>query len=148
MTPFLRDIRRVLGRPFLAVHHTFAAVGILLPTLHPVAVAIATADPAVFIPVFSPWTTFWTFAGRPALYILYIALAGVLLRTYIREYWRWVHGLMYVVLVLAIVHGNLIGTDFQNPILRGVFDALFALAIATFIIKRWQMLARAKKRTS
>ncbi|RXE55261.1 hypothetical protein ABH15_10785 [Methanoculleus taiwanensis] len=146
LTPFLRDIRRVFGRPFLAVHHTFAAVGILLPTLHPVAAAINAADLAVFIPVFSPWTTFWVLAGRPALYILYIALAGVLLRTYIREYWRWVHGLMYVALVLAVVHGNLIGTDFQSPIVRWTINTLFVLTIATFVIRRWQMMTRAKKR--
>ncbi|KUL00142.1 MAG: Uncharacterized protein XE10_1539 [Methanoculleus marisnigri] len=33
LTPLLREIMMVFGRPFLAVHHTFAAIGLLLPTL-------------------------------------------------------------------------------------------------------------------
>ncbi len=149
LTAFLRDIRRVFGRPFLAVHHTFAAFGILFPTLHPVAFALLTADPAVFIPVFDSWTAFWALAGRPALYILYIALAGVLFRQTIRQYWRWVHGLMYVVLFLAVVHGNLIGTDFQNPVIFIIFNGLFAVVIAVFIVRRLQrMRAEQRRKTS
>jgi DMSO/TMAO reductase YedYZ heme-binding membrane subunit len=146
LTPFLRDIRRVFGRPFLAVHHTFAAFGILLPTLHPVAFALLAASPAVFIPVFDSWTAFWTFAGRPALYLLYIALAGVLLRQTIRQYWRWVHGLMYAVLLFAIIHGNLIGIDFQNPVIFIVFNGLFAVVIAVFVVRRLQRMRAEQRR--
>ncbi|MDN7023413.1 hypothetical protein FGU65_00605 [Methanoculleus sp. FWC-SCC1] len=146
LTAFLRDIRRVFGRPFLAVHHTFAAFGILFPTLHPVALALQTANPAVFIPVFDSWTAFWTLAGRPALYLLYIAVAGVLLRQTIRQYWRWVHGLMYAALFLAIVHGNLSGTDFANPGIFVVFNGLFAAVIVVFIVRRLQRMRSQKKR--
>jgi predicted ferric reductase len=144
LTPFLREIMKVFGKPFLAVHHTFAAVGLLLPTLHPVTLAIASMNPAIFIPVFSPWGRFWALAGRPALYLLYIAFAAVLLRKYIPKYWRWVHGLMYVVLLFAVVHGNLIGTDFENPVIWVLFNALFALAIAAFVLKRWQKMQKKK----
>ena len=70
LTPFLREIMKVFGRPFLGVHHTFAAVGLLLPTLHPVTIAIASLNPAIFIPVFFPWERFWLNGGRPALYLL------------------------------------------------------------------------------
>jgi len=142
LAPFLRDILRVFGSPFLAVHHTFAAVGILLPTLHPVVLALERLNPAVFIPVFYPWARFWALAGRPALYLLFIAFAGVVLRKYIPGYWRWVHGLMYVVLLFAIVHGNLIGTDFENPVIWVLFNTLFALTIVTFVLRRWQMQKR------
>ncbi|WP_067078144.1 hypothetical protein [Methanoculleus horonobensis] len=144
LTPFLREIMKIFGRSFLSVHHTFAAVGLLLPTLHPVVIAIGAMNPAVFIPIFSPWDRFWALAGRPALYLLYIAFAGVLLRKYIPKYWRWVHGLMYAVLLFAVVHGNLIGTDFENPIIWVLFNTLFALTVAAFVLKRWRM--RQKKR--
>jgi len=142
LTPFLREIMKIFGRPFLAVHHTFAAVGLLLPTLHPVTLAITSLNPAIFIPVFFPWERFWLNGGRPALYLLYIAFAAVVLRKYIPKYWRWVHGLMYVVLLLAIVHGNLIGTDFENPVIWALFNTLFALAVAAFILKRWQRMRK------
>ncbi len=142
LTPFLREIVKVFSRPFLSVHHIFAAVGLLLPTLHPVTLAIASLNPAIFIPVFSPWGRFWALAGRPALYLLYIAFAAVLLRKYIPKYWRWVHGLMYVVLLFAIVHGNLIGDDFENPVIWVLFNTLFALAIAAFVLKRWQKMQK------
>ncbi|HOI58914.1 MULTISPECIES: hypothetical protein [unclassified Methanoculleus] len=144
LTPFLREIMKVFGRPFLNVHHTFAAVGLLLPTLHPVTLAIASLNPAIFIPVFFPWERFWLNAGRPALYLLYIAFAAVLLRKYIPKYWRWVHGLMYVVLLFAVVHGNLIGTDFENPVIWVLFNTLFSLAVAAFILKRWQKMQKKK----
>ncbi|NMA10004.1 MAG: hypothetical protein GX932_03150 [Methanomicrobiales archaeon] len=139
LTPFLREIMKVLGGPFLPVHHTFAAVRLLLPTLHPVIIAIGALIPVAFIPVFSPRERFWALAGRPALYLLYIAFAGVLLRRSIPKYWRWVHGLMYVVLLFAVVHGNLIGTDFENPIIRVLFNTLIVLVVVAFALKRWRM---------
>lgn len=142
LTPFLREVMAVFGRPFLSVHHTFAAVGLLLPTLHPVTLAIRSMNPALFIPTFSSWERFWLLAGQPALYLLYIAFAGVLLRKYIPKHWRWVHGLMYVVLFFAIVHGNLIGTDFQDPIVRVLFNTLFVLVVAAFVLKRWRLLQK------
>ncbi len=138
LAPFLRYVLKVFGRSFLSVHHTFAAVGLLLPTLHPVTMAIRSLNPAIFTPAFSSWDRFWALAGRPALYILYIAFAGVLLRKYIPKYWRWVHGLMYVALLFAVVHGNLIGTDFQNPIIWVLFNTLFVLVVAAFVVRRWQ----------
>jgi len=144
LTPFLREIMKVFGKPFLQVHHTFAAVGLLLPTLHPVTLAIASMNPALFIPVVSSWERFWLNAGRAALYLLYIAFAAVLLRKYIPKYWRWVHGLMYVVLLFAVVHGNLIGTDFENPVIWVLFNTLFALAVAAFFLKRWQRMQKKK----
>jgi len=55
-----------------------------------------------------------------------------------------VHGLMYVVLLFAVVHGNLIGTDFENPVIWVLFNTLFALAVAAFFLKRWQRMQKKK----
>jgi len=44
LTPFLREIMKVFGKSFLSVHHTFAAVGLLLPTMHPVPLAIGAMN--------------------------------------------------------------------------------------------------------
>ena len=70
----------------------------------------------------------------------------MLLRKYIPKYWRWVHGLMYVALLFAVVHGNLIGDDFRCPIVWVLFNTLFALVVAAFVLKRWQKMR--KKRAS
>ena len=74
---------------------------------------------------------FWSLAGRPALYLAYIAVLASLFRTRIDRYWRYLHGLMYVVLTFAFVHGYLIGGNFTNPIIIVLFLAMLILAYGT-----------------
>ncbi len=138
MTPFLKEITQFFGKSFLRIHHIFAIFGIVFVTLHPTFYALQTGDLTVFIPRFDSWIVFWELAGRPALYILYIAVIAALLRGMAAKYWRSFHALMYVVLFFAIVHGNLIGTDFQNPGIRIIFNVLFIFAILGFILKRYR----------
>jgi DMSO/TMAO reductase YedYZ heme-binding membrane subunit len=145
MTPFVREITQALGRPFLTIHQTFAILGLIFITLHPVFFAISAMDILVFIPRFDSWLIFWELAGRPALYIAYIAAAAALLRRKIPKYWRTFHYLTYIVLFFAILHGNLIGTDFQNPILMIIFNVLFAITIFTFVLRRYQKNQRKKQ---
>jgi predicted ferric reductase len=146
MTPFVREITQAFGRPFLTIHQTFAIVGLIFITFHPVFFAFSAMDILVFVPRFDSWLVFWELAGRPALYIAYVAASAALLRRKIPKYWRSIHGLMYIVLFFAIVHGNLIGTDFQNPALMIVFNVLFAISIFTFILRRYQVYQRKKLR--
>ncbi len=146
MTPFVKEITRSFGRPFLTIHQSFAILGLIFITLHPVFFAISAMDILVFVPKFDSWLVFWELAGRPALYILYVAASAALLRRKIPKYWRSFHMLTYIVLFFAIVHGNLIGTDFQNPVLLIVFNGLFAITIFTFALRRYQNYLREKKR--
>ena len=148
MTPFLKEITQAFGRPFLRIHHLFAIFGLIFATLHPVLFAIEQMNLTVFIPRFDSWLIFWELAGRPALYILYIAVAAGLLRMMIPRYWRYFHWLMYIVLTFVIVHGNLIGTDFQNLGILIIMNVLYVIAIAAFFLKRYQTYLRAKKRSS
>jgi hypothetical protein len=60
MTPFLREIKNAFNRPFIQVHSSYAAVGITLATLHPVAYAIQTSNASLFLPNFS----LGTYSGR------------------------------------------------------------------------------------
>jgi len=144
-TPFLKEIPKIFGKTFIKVHHIFAIVGTVSATVHPVAYAIQTLDPTVFLPSLRSWYMFWALAGRPALIVIYIALAAALLRRKIQTYWRPIHALMYVVLLFGIVHANLGGTDFQNPVINTLFNVLFAASIAAFALKRIQR-HRLKKR--
>jgi predicted ferric reductase len=146
MTPFLAEIRAVFGEPFLRVHHRFAALGLILATLHPVLLAWQTLDPTVFLPVFATPYLFFALGGRAALILIYIGLAAILLRRRLPQtVWRPLHALMYVVLLLAIIHGNLIGTDFQSAFIFVLFNGLFAANVGAFLLKRWQRRGRKTK---
>lgn len=138
MTPFLREISQAFGKPFLRIHHVFAAAGIVFVTLHPVSYAIQTLDITVFAPSFASWYDFWRLAGRPALILLYIAVAFALFRRRTIRFWRGFHALTYVVLLFGIVHANLLGSDFQNQAVTVLFDGLFVAAMLAFAFKRYR----------
>ncbi len=148
MTPFLKEITLFFKKSFVKVHHYFAAAGLLLITLLPIAVFIQTSDLAVFLPNFESIYFFFFFGGTIALVLIYVAFGAVLLRRRIVAYWRPFHMLMYLALFIGVVHANLRGTDFQNIYLAIIFDALFAAALSAFVLKRWQFYRikmRAKK---
>jgi hypothetical protein len=112
LTRFLREVTQALGRPFLKVHHSFAVLGFVLITLHPVFNAIESINLSAFVPRFDSWYLFWLLAGRPALILFYAALSAALLRRRIVSYWWVFHALMYVVLFFGLVRAALIGADF------------------------------------
>ena len=60
---------------------------------------------AVFVPVFYPFYDFWLLAGRPALILIYIAVAAGILRKKIPKYWKQIHFLNYVALFFGLIHG-------------------------------------------
>jgi DMSO/TMAO reductase YedYZ heme-binding membrane subunit len=150
LTAFLKEVTLYFKKPFLRIHHYFAALGLTLITLHPVAFAILRLNPAVFIPTVGSLEIFLINGGRQALIIIYIAFVAVLIRRQIPSYWRPIHALMYIALFFGIVHANFIGTDFENLYILVTFNALFAASIAAFIIKRYQTyrLKQKKKQAS
>jgi len=135
LTLYLRDIYKLFGRPFLKVHHTFAAFGLAAITLHPVVLAVRIASPRIFVPDITSWDGFWINAGRPALIVIYIALAAALIRTRIPTFWKHLHLLMVAALTFAIVHANLIGTDFQYASIALLYNGLFAVVIGAIVVK-------------
>jgi predicted ferric reductase len=58
MTPFLKEITLFFKRSFITVHHYFAAAGLLLITLHPIAVAINALNPRILLPNFASLYSF------------------------------------------------------------------------------------------
>ncbi len=137
-TPFLKEIVLAIGKPFLKIHHTFAALGIVFITLHPVFYAIESFSVSVFIPNFDNWTVFWTFAGKPAFYVFYVALLAAVLRKNALRHWKPFHTLMYIVLFLGIIHANLLGSNFQNVGIAAIYDILFVASMAGLALKRYQ----------
>lgn len=143
LSNFIREVRKVFGRPFLKIHHYFAIIGMIAITVHPVVISIYSASILMFIPDFSSWLSFWSLAGRPALYLAYIAVLASIFRTRIDRYWRYLHGLMYVVLTFAFVHGYLIGANFTNPFIVGLFLAMLVIAYFTGINRSLKRSKRA-----
>ena len=119
MTPFLKEITLFFKKSFVAVHHDFAAAGLLLLTMLPVSVFIQglTLDefsPAPFVPNFMSLYLFFFFGGVMALILIYVAFGAVLLRKKITAYWRRFHAFMYLALFVGVVHANLIGIDLES----------------------------------
>ncbi|MDD1679243.1 MAG: hypothetical protein LUO93_08710 [Methanomicrobiales archaeon] len=140
-TSYLVLVARTFGRPFIRVHHTFAVLGFVLFTVHPFSYAFLVMTPAVFIPSFRSWIDFWANGGRVALILFYIAVAGSLLHTRWKR-WRYAHTLMYVALLLAIVHANLIGTDFTNGTILWIYNISFGAVVAAFLLnmrRKWRL---------
>ncbi len=138
LTPFVREVYQIFGKPFQSLHHIFGALGLAGATIHPVVFAIQVSDISVFLPDVSGWTVFWELAGRPAFFVIYIAVLGAFLRRKIKEYWRSVHSLMYLALVFIFFHGYLIGTDFKNLGILIIFTLLFAACMAAPFYKRYR----------
>jgi methionine sulfoxide reductase heme-binding subunit len=152
MTPFLREIYQNFGKPFLRVHHLFAVIGVALITLHPLVLLARTLSLGIFVPDLGSWEGFLRTAGRPALYLIYIAAIAALARANIQKYWRPVHALVLVALLFGLAHAILIGTDFASPAILVIYVLLFVGAVGAYTLKVWRRrLAgqeRAKKRAT
>jgi len=145
MSPFMVQLYKIFGKPFVKLHHIYSIFGLIMVTLHPVVFAISKLNILVFIPDVSSWIAFWELAGRPAIYLIYIASLAAVLRTKTKKYWRFFHYLNYVALIFAYVHGVLIGTDFQNLGILILFTVMLIIAIGTFGYKRYQTYQREQK---
>jgi DMSO/TMAO reductase YedYZ heme-binding membrane subunit len=145
MTPFLKEVTLFFKKSFTKVHHYFAAIGLLLITLHPIVVFAQTLDPTIFLPNFESLYFFFFFGGIVALLLIYFAFGTALLRRKIPSHWRPFHMLMYLALFIGVVHANLRGTNFQSLSIQIIYDSLFAAAIAAFVLKGLQFY-RIKKR--
>ena len=145
MTPFVVQLYKIFGKPFVKMHHIYSITGLILVTLHPLVFAVSVDNIAVFVPDFSSWYGFWSLGGRLALVLIYIAIVGALLRKKTTKYWRIIHTLNYGALFLAYIHGVLIGTDFQNLGILIIFTCMIILSFGTLIFKRYKTFKRKKK---
>ena len=80
MTPFLKEVTLFFKKSFTKIHHYFAATGLFLITLHPIAVFTQTVDPTIFLPNFESLYLFFFFGGIIALLLIYVSLVAVLMR--------------------------------------------------------------------
>lgn len=139
---FMPRLVRFFGRPFIQVHHALSLTGFALVTLHPIAVALDSQSAAVFLPRFDSLRVFLQLGGRPAWYLIAIAVAAAFLRQRVGRGWRTVHLLNYLAFALATAHANLLGGNFQSPVVRG---ASWILAGVVIGVLGWQRLRPGKR---
>jgi len=139
---YMRQVYRILGRPFIGVHHILSVSGLVLVTLHPLAVALDSMSLRVFLPKFDSWLVFLQLGGRPAWYLLVVAALTALLRKTIGKNWLVIHFLNYVAFWLATVHAVMIGTDFGTGFVRGGAVALALVVVFISIQKRLKKRGR------
>jgi len=121
-----------------------SVTGLVLLVLHPLAVAWESRSLAVFMPATDSWLSFLRTGGRPALYLIAIAVLAAILRKRWARGWRVVHYLNYAAFLLATVHASLLGTDFQHPVAKAVLILMTVVIVAVFIRRRAATARRAK----
>lgn len=135
-------VRSQFGKPFLTIHHIFAISGLILITLHPVLYAYLAMDPGVFIPDTSSLYDFLATGGRIAFILIYLAFCAGIFRMALKSRWRFIHGLVYPALILAVVHANLIGQTMVSPVVSVIINGLALLVGITFVMVRIRRIRR------
>jgi len=141
---YLRELVRFFGRPFIQVHHMVSVTGLVLILIHPLTVAWERRSMVVFVPATDSWASFLRTGGRPALYLIAIAVLAAVLRKRWARGWRVVHYLNYVAFLLATAHAALLGTDFQHPVAKAVLIVMALVIVAVFIRRRLPTRKRAR----
>ena len=135
-TEYMREMRKLFGKPFLTVHHVLSVAGLALIISHPIVVALASRDVTVFVPQFTSLRTFFTLGGRVAWYLIFIAVFAALLRARIKSVWRFIHWLNYVAFALAFVHSWLLGTNISTSALRFIWPVMAGIVLLIWVHKR------------
>lgn len=130
-----KEIKVILGQPFINVHHIFVLTGLVLITIHPVLFALSIRDFSVFIPDTSSILSFLTNGGRVAIILIYVGFLAAVFRSALKGRWVQIHRIVYLALILGIIHANLLGEDLPEPIIRIVYNAIAGVVILTGIIK-------------
>lgn len=133
---YMRELTRYFGRPFIKVHHIVAATSLVALVLHATLVAWRAGSASVFLPQLGSAISFLSFGGVPALWILAITVVTALLRTAIGQNWKTIHWLNYLAFILATIHAQLIGSDFNNIVIQIVSAAMALVLIGIFYWKR------------
>lgn len=132
---YIKQMKKVFGQGFIRVHHHLARLGISLMLLHPIAFAFERQSISVFIPVFYPFMEFLELAGRPAFYLIIIAVATGVYRKHIIRKWKKIHYLNYPAFLLIFIHSWLIGTDLNSTIMQLLWVCMALVIAAIFVHK-------------
>jgi sulfoxide reductase heme-binding subunit YedZ len=134
---YMREMRKLFGKPFMTVHHILAVTGLVLVTLHPILMAMVMPDHlGEFVPRFDSLRTFLTFGGRAAIYLILIAALAAVMRRRLKDTWKVIHWLNYLAFVLVFIHSWLLGGNVSTSILKFV-SPLMLLTVVVVFLRKW-----------
>ncbi|NPD88399.1 MAG: hypothetical protein HGN29_06730 [Asgard group archaeon] len=85
-------------------------------------------------------------AGRPALYLIIVAVIAGFLQSKIRKWWRYIHVFNYIAVTFGVIHGILIGAHLSTSLtLKIIYGILLVLTAISFILKRYQTYKKKSK---
>jgi DMSO/TMAO reductase YedYZ heme-binding membrane subunit len=142
---YVVQLVRFFGRSFVKVHHAVSIAGLILISVHPLVVSISVLNHQVLMPSTQSWYSFFAYGGSVAWYLIGAAALIAAMRKRIGKPWKLLHALNYVAFWLATVHGWLVGTNVQGPVVRVIF-ALLALTVLWVLVQRRLADRRRKKR--
>jgi DMSO/TMAO reductase YedYZ heme-binding membrane subunit len=143
---YMIRMKKVFSRPFMNIHHHLARAGVAMILIHPALIAYQFGLSS-FVPVFSPFMAFLRLAGRPALYIILVAVLAGIYRKRIPKKWKDIHTLNYLGFGLVFFHALLLGTDLQYGLMQAVWSAMALIMLAVFIHKHIVSTPGRKKNT-
>jgi DMSO/TMAO reductase YedYZ heme-binding membrane subunit len=139
---YMRELTRFFGRSFTTVHHIASVTALGAMALHAVGGVLRAGTVVAFLPSFRSWYAFFSLGGRPALWLFVLTFLTALYRAKVGRRWRTIHWLNYLAFLLATVHAQMIGSDYQNLGMRLISGAMAAILVALFARKRLQRYRR------
>ncbi|MGM0771325.1 MAG: ferric reductase [Halobacteriota archaeon] len=132
---YMMQMMKIFGKGFINVHHLLARIGMSLMFIHPIAFAFEEKSISVFLPVFYPLKDFLELAGRPAFYLIIIAVLAGVYRKHIIKKWKNFHYLNYLAFIMIFIHAWLIGTDLEYLIMKILWIAMALIVVGVFVHK-------------
>jgi DMSO/TMAO reductase YedYZ heme-binding membrane subunit len=86
--------------------------------------------------------------GPAALALLACVIVTALARRRLRDVWRWVHRLNYVIFAAVLAHGLILGYDLRSGLFLKVCFAVYAVAVAAGLFYRVAASLRRRRRTT
>ena len=134
MTGSFRPLLIKVFKPKLLfrVHNTSGIVGFSMAVAH-----------MILVIVYGLWPGFEKL-GPVALYIFTATTIAILLRKYMKKWWRMIHRLNYVVFVIALIHAFQVGTDVKSQAFLEAILIIYAALVGLGFIYRLQLVIRTR----
>jgi DMSO/TMAO reductase YedYZ heme-binding membrane subunit len=82
------------------------------------------------------YSTGAVYIGPIVLAVLTVAIAAALMRRRMRNTWRWIHRLNYLVFAAVLAHGLILGYDLKSEVLLKVLFIFYAAVVAVGLVYR------------
>jgi predicted ferric reductase len=143
---YIRPLVKRYRKPFVSLHHWVSITGLVLLVIHPLLLVIVNGSIDVLLMAYRSWDNLLTYGGSTALLMLLIAALMATKGGRQNRFWRYVHWLTYLVLILGTVHAVRLGTSVATlPALRIVLILIAIAGAVVFVVKRTGRDAGAKR---